>query len=160
MAKETALFRSVLFLTFLLFISILSYAQVTVTGRISDPDGKPLPGATVQVKGTDTKTITKADGSFQLSVPSTRSILMISYVGYDPVEWPLNDQTDVSVGMKLSASTMTDIVVVGYGTQKKSDVTGALTSISAKTIQERPVTNVLQAMQGKAAGTSLFFWVP
>ena len=155
MAKETALFRSVLFLTFLLFISILSYAQVTVTGRISDPDGKPLPGATVQVKGTDTKTITKADGSFQLSVPSTRSILMISYVGYDPVEWPLNDQTDVSVGMKLSASTMTDIVVVGYGTQKKSDVTGALTSISAKTIQERPVTNVLQAMQGKAAGMTI-----
>jgi TonB-linked SusC/RagA family outer membrane protein len=155
MAKETALFRSVLFLTFLLSISILSYAQVTVTGRISDPEGKPLPGATVQVKGTDTKTLTRADGSFQLSVPSTRSILMISYVGYDPIEWPLNDQTDVSVGMKLSANTMTDIVVVGYGTQKKSDVTGALTSISAKTIQERPVTNVLQAMQGKAAGMTV-----
>ncbi|MDB5190884.1 MAG: TonB-dependent receptor plug [Segetibacter sp.] len=141
----------------LLFLPSILFAQAkTITGKIQDSDTKqPLQGVSVSVKGTGTATASNTTGSFSIVVPSNGAVLEFSYVGYATQEIKVGTQTSLSVSMGVSGKQLNEVVVVGYGTQKKSDVTGALTSISAKTIEERPVTNALQALQGKAAGLNV-----
>src|SRR4030095_11399276 len=102
-----------------------------------------------------TTTVSKADGTFEITAPSGNSVLILSHISFAPCEIAINNRKEIILDMSTQTRSLTDVVVVGYGTQKKSDVTGALTSISAKTIQERPVTNLLQAVQGKAAGVNV-----
>lgn len=142
-------------LLFLLF-SIVSLAQgIPVRGTILNAEGQPLAGVTVQVKGSDLRTLTDSAGAFQIAVPSANATLVFTYVGFAEQQVPLNNRTQINIAMTPQENALETVVVVGYGTQRKSDVTGALTSISAKTLQERPVQNVLQAMQGKAAGVQV-----
>ncbi|MBD0377283.1 MAG: TonB-dependent receptor plug domain-containing protein [Flavisolibacter sp.] len=144
-----------LFATFFFSIlSLYSWAQAgfPVSGRVTDADGKPLAGVTIQVRGTSTTTTSKADGAFQITAPSANAVLVFSYVGFTAQTVPVNNRSQITLSLSSQSQAMENIVVVGYGTQRKSDVTGSLASISAKTIQERPAQNVLQAMQGKAAG--------
>ena len=114
-----------------------------------------MSGVTVQVKGTQTTTVSNADGSFQINAPSATAVLIFTYVGFTEQQVSINNRGQLAVALTPQANSLQDVVVVGYGTQKKSDVTGSLTSISAKTIQERPAQNVLQAIQGKAAGVQV-----
>lgn len=155
MKKNPALWRSVLFISLLLQLTILSFAQNTITGRVTDEANKPLEGVTVQVKGTSAFTLTKKDGTFSIIAPSPNSVLIFTSVGFREQEVPTNGQSQINFTMTTLATTLADVVVVGYGTQRKSDVTGSLTRITAQQIQERPAQNVLQALQGKAAGVQV-----
>ena len=155
MKKHFYRWRNRLFLPFL-FCCLLPFAtsaQQTVTGRVSAGD-TALSGATILVKGTRVAVKTDATGNFTISA-APNAILVITSIGYERQEIKLGNRTTLTVSLASASQQLGEVVVVGYGTQKKSDVTGAVTSVSAKTIQERPVTNVLQAIQGKAAGVNV-----
>lgn len=145
--------RHVTILTFLLLLTLTSFSQnIVVTGKITGNNGEPLEGATVSIKGTSVNTISKKDGAFSINAPSENSVLVVSYTGYEAVESKIGSQREFTLSLNLVANVLTDVVVVGYGTQKKSDVTGSLSRLTADDIQERPAQNVLQALQGKASG--------
>ena len=155
MKRKIACLQNVL-TSFFLLISIFAVAQdYPITGKITDDANKPLEGVTIQVKGTKTVTLSKKDGSFAITAPSANSVLVFTSVGFREQELPINGQNHVNFKMLTLATTLADVVVVGYGTQRKSDVTGSLSRITAEQIQERPSQNVLQALQGKAAGVQV-----
>lgn len=156
MKKRLACMQTVI-TTFLLLTSLIAFSQnnFPVAGKVSDEANKPLEGVTVQVKGTRTVTLTKKDGTFFIVATSANSTLIFSSVGFREQEVPVNGQGQLNFTMTTLATTLSDVVVVGYGTQRKSDVTGSLTRITAEQIQERPAQNVLQALQGKAAGVQV-----
>jgi TonB-linked SusC/RagA family outer membrane protein len=154
--KRCLLPKAAWVLSFFLFFNFTVYAQeVTVSGKVSAESGEPLSGATVTVKGSSNSTTTKKDGSFQLNVPTANSVLIITYVGYEPSEFTVGSKREFFISLSTAANSLQDVVVVGYGTRKKSDVTGALSRMTAKEIQEKPATNLLQAMQGKLAGVHI-----
>jgi TonB-linked SusC/RagA family outer membrane protein len=148
---------SLLLFPIFLFCSIDGVAQnpFSVSGKITDEAAKALQGVTVQVKGTTTSAVSKEDGTYSITVPSNKSILVFSFAGLVSQEVSVNNRLVVNVSMLPNTRAMDEVVVIGYGSAKKSDVTGALTSISAKVIQERPVVNLAQAMQGKASGVNV-----
>ncbi|MFT2009301.1 TonB-dependent receptor [Pontibacter sp. 13R65] len=133
----------------------INAVEVSVTGRVVDDTGEGLPGVSVVVKGTTTGTATDIDGRFSLTVPDGNATLVFSYIGFRTQEIALNNRAVVNVTMASDAKALQEVVVVGYGTQKKSDLTGAITSVSAAVIEERPVQNVLQAIQGRAPGVNV-----
>jgi TonB-linked SusC/RagA family outer membrane protein len=144
-----------LFLFLCVLIVQAGFSQgITVTGKVSDENNAGLGGVTVQVKGTTNSTQTGGDGTFSLNVPNLNAVLVFTYVGYLQREMGISGNT-VDVILRPDPQSLEGVVVVGYGTQKKSDVTGSLVKISAETIRERPAQNVLQAMQGKAAGVQV-----
>lgn len=125
-----------------------------VKGKITSGNGQPLSGVSVRVKGSNFGTATVADGTFALEVPEN-AVLIISYVGYETQEIAVKEQTSVAVILKQSSVKMDEIVVVGYGTQKKKDVTGSVSVLSAKDLENRPNTQFGYAIQGKAAGVQV-----
>lgn len=141
----------------IIFLSFSTFAQtgINISGKVSAESGEPLSGVTVQLKNGKATAVTNTDGTFQLTVPSSNSILVFTSVGFAEKQVTVNNQRQLSVSMVAQTNALQDVVVVGYGTQKKSDITGAVTTVSAKTIEERPVTNALQAIQGKAAGVNV-----
>ena len=141
----------------LLFSSTVIRAQnKTITGKVTSDNGEALSGATVTLKGTKTATTTNTSGDYSLSVPSTgKAVLVFSYVGSDSKEVAVGSRTTVNVSMALTSSTLNDIVVIGYGTVKRKDLTGAVSSISGKDIAAVPVANAAQALQGKLPGVNV-----
>jgi TonB-linked SusC/RagA family outer membrane protein len=121
-----------------------------VTGRIVDGSGNPIIGATIKVKGTGIGAVSDLDGNF--SVPVTKGTLVVSYVGYKTQEIVLQGQSSVRVLLKEDNSSLDEVVVIGYGSQKKSDLTGSLSSVTSKDIDKMPVTNLATAMQGRVPG--------
>lgn len=155
MIKRSALKGSCV-LTLLLFAyTLFAQNNFSVKGKVSDEQGKPMQGVTVSVKGSPTSTATNNDGLYSLLVPSGTSVLVITSIGFAEQTIPVNNRSEIAITMINISTTMQDVVVVGYGSVKKSDVTGSVSSISAKTIQERPAVNLLQAIQGKAAGMNV-----
>ncbi len=127
-----------------------------VSGRVtSSDDNTPLPGVNVAVKGTTRGTTTDAEGRWKLSVPDGDVTLVFSSVGFIASEIVLGNRSDVNIQLKVDDRTLNEVVVVGYGTQKKSQLTGAITSVGAKEIQEMPITNLGQALQGRVAGVDV-----
>ncbi len=149
--------RRMFFSALLAVLSIgMAHAQgKSVSGTVLDNTGMSVIGASVLVQGTTNGTITDIDGKFMLSNVPEDAVLEISFVGYKTVTLPVKGQTNFNVTLQEDAEMLDEVVVVGYGTMKKSDVTGALTRVTSETIEERPVQNVLQAMQGKAAGVNI-----
>lgn len=127
----------------------------TITGRVISAAGDPLPGVTVLLKGTTTGTTTSTDGTYSLSVPETAGTLVISFIGYTTQERSFSGPGAVNITLADDAKALEEVVVVGYGTQKRESVTGAISSVSAKQITELPVPSVAQALQGRAAGVSV-----
>lgn len=139
-------------MVFILFGSAV-YAQQTVTGTVSSqPDGLPLPGANILVKGTTIGATTDMDGKYSIEVEDGTAILIFSYVGFTPQEVAVGDQTVIDVVLIEDASQLSEIVVVGYGARRKSDVTGAVSSVKADELTAFPVLDAEQALQGRAAG--------
>ncbi|MDD3212007.1 SusC/RagA family TonB-linked outer membrane protein [Bacteroides graminisolvens] len=118
-----------------------------VTGVVKDATGEPVIGANVVVKGTTTGVITGMDGDFQLEAASN-AVLVISYIGYLPQEVSIAGKSSVNVVLKEDTQKLEEVVVVGYGTQKKVNLTGAITSVDAESLENRPITNATQALQG------------
>ena len=147
-------------LKFLMFVfvigtSMTSWAQTTVTGTVSDEQNVPLPGATVLEKGTSNGTTTDFDGNFTIQVSDESAILAISFLGYDTKEYPLNGQTNVSAVLQEDSSLLDEVVVVGYGTQRIKDVTGAVKRVTSEDFNKGVVNNAGQLIQGKAAGVNV-----
>jgi TonB-linked SusC/RagA family outer membrane protein len=154
MKRKTSLLRGGALLVLFLSIATSAFSQnnFKVSGKVADESGKPVSGATVTVKGTKIATATTTEGTFALNAPSGKSVLVVTSVGFAELEVAINDRAEITIGITSLATSLQDVVVVGYGTQKKSDVTGAVSRLTAADIQERPSQNVLQAIQGKAAG--------
>jgi TonB-linked SusC/RagA family outer membrane protein len=145
---------SLLVLLTLLF-HLAQAADITVTGIVRDASsGDPAIGVTVKVKGTSTGTITGTDGRFSLRAPDNGT-LVFSSIGYESIEVPVNGQTSLTVSIKPSAQELAQVVVVGYGTQRKVDVTGATVTIKGEDLFKQPVMTATQAMQGKVAGVQI-----
>ncbi|HET9502705.1 MAG TPA: TonB-dependent receptor [Hymenobacter sp.] len=130
-----------------------SKPPVTITGKITAAKtNETLPGVTVLLKGTTNGTATAADGSYSLQVPGGEGTLIFSFVGYVKREIPLNGKTSVSLSLDPDDNALEDVVVVGYGTQKAGNVTGAVAGITAKEIEERPVNRIENALVGQMPG--------
>ncbi len=144
-----------LFIMIGLFISLGAFAQqITVKGHVKDDTGEPVIGASVLESKTVNGTITDIDGNFVLTVPSN-SVLTISFIGYATQEVTVNGKTSLTVVLEEDAKVLDEVVVVGYGTMKKSDLTGAVSSVGTKDIKDSPVANIGQAMQGKVSGVQI-----
>ena len=118
-----------------------------VKGVVRDADGAPLTGASVSVKGTNTVTQTNARGEFSLDVPE-KATLIITFVGYEQLEIAVEDKTEITIQLKASTSQLKDIVVVGYGTQKRANLTGAVDQVSSEALENRSLTNLNMGLQG------------
>ena len=130
-------------------------AKHNVSGVVTDSAGNAIPQVSIIEKGTKNSTLTNPGGTFQLNVSSGKAKLVISFVGLEEVEVAVNNQKELSVTLKTANLNLSDVVVIGYATVKKKDVTGAVASIGEKDIKSRPVDNALEAMQGKVAGVDI-----
>ncbi|MFC3560544.1 SusC/RagA family TonB-linked outer membrane protein [Pedobacter jamesrossensis] len=129
----------------------------TVKGKITDEKGETVVGAVIKLKNTNLTTSTDANGAFSIVIPTgmTNPILVVSYVGYTSQEVVVNGRSNITIQIKSADNDLDEVVIVGYNAVKKSDLTGAVVSIGAEEIRSRPVTNALQAIQGKAAGVDI-----
>ncbi len=141
-------------------VAILKQEQKTtfkaaiITGTVLDENKLPLSGVTVKVKGTNNGVQTDLSGNFKINVPDN-AVLVISYVGYEEQEVAVGTQTELTIQMTPSTKQMDQIVVVGYGSQKKKDLTGSVSIVTAADIANRPIVNAGEALQGKAAGVQV-----
>lgn len=149
-SKNTRMFLAA-FLTVMLFFPAIVFAQTRVTGSVKDNNGAPMSNVSIVVKNTTRGATTDASGHFSVSA-SPKDVLIFSYTGYNPEEVILNGQVTVNVILKPEASKLSDVVIVGYGTQKKVDLTGSVATIGAKELESRPITNVSSSLAGLASG--------
>jgi TonB-linked SusC/RagA family outer membrane protein len=123
-----------------------------VTGKVTDENGKPLSDVTIQVKGTTTATFTSPEGFYSIKVPSGNSTLIFSSIGFEEQQVTTNNRAEIGISMKPSVNDLSDVVVIGYGTQKRRNVTGAVSSFDARKLEERPILRVDQALVGQLSG--------
>ncbi|WP_346856618.1 TonB-dependent receptor [uncultured Draconibacterium sp.] len=135
--------------------SAINMDQQMVSGVITDKDGELIPGVTVRVKGTTIGTVTDIDGKYSVAVDGADATLVFSFVGMLTQEISVNGQTQINVTMQTDAIGLEEVVVVGYGTMKKRDVTGAVTQVTEERLLDRPAFNVAQAIGGKVAGVKV-----
>ncbi len=127
-----------------------------VTGKVrSSDDNSPLPGVNVAIKGTARGTTTDANGDYRINAPTAQSVLVFSSVGFEGMEVVAGNKSTVDVTLTSDNKILNEVVVIGYGSQKKSQTTGAISSVSSKEIAELPITNARQALQGRAAGVDV-----
>jgi TonB-linked SusC/RagA family outer membrane protein len=141
---------------FIIVLSIAGMAQITVTGKITDKEsGEALIGVNVILKGTFKGTATNLDGNYTLVVPNSLSVIQATYIGYDNIEKEVGNQTAIDFQMELVHIDVEEVVVIGYGAIKKSDITGAVSSVGTKEITKMVVPSAEQALQGRASGVQV-----
>nr|WP_320039350.1 TonB-dependent receptor [uncultured Bacteroides sp.] len=147
--------KSVLFILIGLFVSLSAFAQkITVTGQVKDPSNEGVIGASVIEKGTTNGTMTDMDGKFSLTV-SPKATLTITYIGYRSQEIVVKGTTSLNIVLQENAELLEEVVVIGYGSVKRKDVTTSVASVSTKDLDERPIISAAAAIQGKAAGVNV-----
>jgi TonB-linked SusC/RagA family outer membrane protein len=132
----------------------LAFQDISVTGKITGDNGEPLSNVTVYVKGTSRGTTTDNNGNYTITVPE-KGTLVVSYIGFDSKEIAVNSQSVINVKLSQSAKQMEQVVVVGYGTQRKIDVTGSIAQVKGDEIAKQASTNAMSALQGKVAGVQI-----
>jgi TonB-dependent starch-binding outer membrane protein SusC len=147
--------KRTVFIVLLLLANLSLMAQQAITGVVKDPGGQPMAGVTVVVEGTTSGTLTGADGKYSLPIPAKAVTLRFSFIGYTNLEEPINGRSVIDVTLQQAVNEMSEVVVVGYGTQKRTTVTGAITSVSSKELTAVPVTTADQALQGRASGVTI-----
>ena len=131
-------------------------AQMTVKGTVvSESESEPLVGVAILEQGTNNGTITDLDGNFSLQVKSNKAILVVSYVGYITQQIAVNGRSQLNVRLVEDSKLLDDVVVVGYGVQRKSDLTGAVASVKAEDLKGLSTTDAAASLQGKAAGVQI-----
>lgn len=149
------LLKAFVFCILSILFSAYGHAQdVSISGKVTDETGLPIPGATILLKGTSTSVSSDFDGKFQINAPKNGN-LIISFVGYKTVDTAINGQNSVNAKLYPATQNLNEVVVVGYGTQKKSVVTGAISSVRAKELEKIPNGRIEQALQGRAAGVTI-----
>ncbi len=136
------------------YVEVFINEDIDVSGVITDQSGEPLPGSTIQEKGTNNGTITDVDGKYSLSV-SDGAVLIVSFVGFEAKEIPVNGRSVINVSLNEDVSSLEEVVVVGYGVTRKSDLTGAVSSVEAKDLTNVPASRVDQILQGRASGVQV-----
>ena len=129
-------------------------AEVKITGKITDENGAALQGASVKIKGSNQGTSTDNTGNFSLSVPDN-AVIIVSYVGYEAKEIPVGGRAEINVQLFPSIKVVDQVVVVGYGTQRRKDLTGSIASVTGSELAKQPVISPTQALQGKVAGVQI-----
>jgi len=129
--------------------------RIKITGTITDSGGQPLPGVNVLEKGSNNGASTDFDGNFSISVTDENAILEVSYIGFATKEVPINGQSNLNIVLEESSTGLDEVVIVGYGTQKKSDLTGSVGSVSSAKLQERPAASLTESLSGKMSGVSV-----
>lgn len=149
--------KNTLLFIFAFLIIIPAFAQVTktITGQVLDPEGMPLPGAEVKVINKNIFDITDFDGNFTLEGVVEGDTFRITFLGFQPQELPVLDANEYKITLQEDAATLDEVVVVGYGTQRKSDLTGSIVTIDSEEIEKTPTSNVMQSLQGKVAGVQI-----
>ncbi|MDO1449664.1 SusC/RagA family TonB-linked outer membrane protein [Rhodocytophaga aerolata] len=136
-------------------LSTLQKRVITVSGKVTSETNESIPGVNVLLKGTSTGTTTNSDGNFAITVPDGKGTLVFSYIGYTTEEVPINDQTTINVQLNPDIKSLTEVVVVGYGTQEKKDLTGSVATIDSKSIADRQSLQLSDALQGTMAGVTV-----
>jgi TonB-dependent starch-binding outer membrane protein SusC len=121
------------------FFSITAFAQSSITGQVTSQEGEALPGVNVVIKGSTTGTITDIDGNYRLNVPASAETLVFSFVGYLAQEVAIGSQSVIDVQLADDVQSLEEVVVVGFGTQKRGDLTGSVGSISGEEIAAKPI---------------------
>ena len=144
----------ILFMLCFLFVGISAFAQVSISGKVIDNTGFELPGVNVVVKGTTVGTMTLGDGTYTLQdVPGgAKAVLEFSYIGFKPVEVVVGNQKVINVTMTEDSEQLEEVVVVAYGTQKKKDLTGAITQIDSKVLSTQSTSSATKALEGAVPG--------
>src|SRR5674476_150038 len=140
---------------FMLFCFLTIAQQRTVTGTVTSKEGTPLSDASVMVVGQKTGVRTAADGTFSINVPANAKQLQVSYVGSETQQIDITSQSNVTVVLVSTAQALTDVVVIGYGTTRKKDLTGSVTQVNAKDFQSGQITSPEQLIAGKVPGVSI-----
>ncbi len=153
--KINLLARSSLLVLFLTFFSLSVFAQKTVTGRITTKTNLPIQGATVQVKGATTVSVSNADGMYSIKVPDNKSTLVVSVIGYEIVELPVGGKSEVSVSLAEATNQLSEVLVTGYSAQRKKDITGAVAVVKVSDAIAVPSASVEQQLQGRASGVTV-----
>ncbi|QIA07437.1 SusC/RagA family TonB-linked outer membrane protein [Draconibacterium halophilum] len=144
--------KLLLFFAVLIVTASSAMAQKTVTGKVTDESGEPLPGVSVFVQGTTIGTVTSVDGDYTVSGVPEQSTLIFSYIGMITQEIEISDQTTINVTLQPDAIGLDEVIAIGYGTEQRGSITGAISSVTTDDIQEMPVTSAGNALQGRAAG--------
>ncbi|MDQ3278143.1 MAG: SusC/RagA family TonB-linked outer membrane protein [Bacteroidota bacterium] len=152
--RKSSMFRLATLLAMLFAVSLQIFAQNQVTGTVTDPSGKGVAGATVMVKGTNSATSTNDAGQFSISAPATGT-LVISAVGFGTLEVPIQNRTTVPVRLTTQESNLNEVVVIGYGTARRRDLTGAVSTVNEKNFNKGVFTAPDQLIQGKVAGVQI-----
>ncbi|MDE5726585.1 MAG: TonB-dependent receptor, partial [Duncaniella sp.] len=149
-------FRRLLLVVAVFTLGVAAQAQnLNVSGNVVDENDDPVIGASVLIGGTSQGVATDIDGNFSLKNVPSKGELVVSFVGYNTQTVKVEGRTNINIKLSLDSEMLDEVVVVGYGTQKKSDVTGALSHVGSKELQSRPVSNAFEALQGKAAGVDI-----
>lgn len=135
-----------------LLLPVVMFAQIRVSGTVKDASGTGLPGATITQKGAGGGAVTDIEGKFNLEVSNENAVLVFTFLGYASQEVRVGTQRVFTIVMRESATEVDEVVVIGYGTRKKGDVTGSMVSVNEAAVKSRPVQNVVQALQGKVSG--------
>jgi len=147
---------ALLFASFFICASAMAQGTGTaIKGTVSDDKGVTLPGVTVAVKDGNQKAVTNINGQYTITVPSTAKVLVFSFIGMQRQEIQIGTRTTINVTMTATATNLNDVVVIGYGTQKRGDVNGSIASVTARDIQDLPLPSIDQLLQGKAAGVTV-----
>ncbi|WP_336516673.1 TonB-dependent receptor [Pollutibacter soli] len=128
---------------------------ITVTGTVRDMNGSPVPGASITVKGTKQGTTTNSDGAFSIAVPSEQSVLVVEHTGYVSQEFRVGSQRALDVVLNIKNTSLDSVVVIGYGTARKSDLTGSVGGVKQATLAERPAPSLAQGLAGRIAGVQV-----
>ena len=147
--------RAVLLALLMMSIGIASAQRVTVKGKVTDAQGAPLIGATVVVSGTSNGVSTDMNGAYSITVPSPESILEFEYLGFVTQKIKVGVKTSINIQMQTDTQKVDEVVVIGFGETKKSDLTGSVTNVKMTDVQESSVASVDQALQGRIAGADI-----
>ncbi len=139
----------------LLFATATAQPTRTVSGRVTGENNDPLPGVNISVKGTTTGTISDAEGGYALNVPDGNATLVFSFVGYTTEEAALNNRSTIDVRLVPDIKALGEVVVVGYGTQRKAETTGSIASVKSAELTQTPVVNVAQGLQARVSGVQI-----
>ena len=147
--------KLLLTLTALLFFGGVLLAQKTVTGKVTDDKGNPIPNASVIVKGTTTGTVTKVDGTYSIVVPASAKSIIVSAVDMSTIEQIIGSRTEVDFTLNPEDKIVSEVVVVGYGTQRRKEATGNVSTVKGSVVAQKPVQSFESALAGKAAGVQI-----
>lgn len=143
------------FILIILLYALPAFAQTTFTGKVVGSSNEPLAGVTITEKGTTNATFSKEDGSFSIRLTTSNPVLTLSFIGYTDADIAVAGRNNVSITLTAQSRVMNDVVVVGYGTQRRKDLTGSIASVGSKEIEKIPTSSLDKALQGQVAGLQI-----